>query len=231
MDARMQILEGIRRSLGRPPLAGAGLDVVERRLHDHPSGPIPARAGPLSHPEQVALFVTMAESVAATVARVDSLDAVPGAVAAYLAGLNLPAVIRRAPDPRLDAIPWSALPTLTVNAGRAVDGDAVSLTGAVAGIAETGTLLLASGPDRPATLNFLPDTHIVVIEAGQIVGSYEQAWDRLRQAGPLPRTVNLITGPSRTADIELQVQLGAHGPRRLHIVLVETPSAEGAAGP
>jgi len=84
--------------------------------------------------------------------------------------------------------------------------------------------MLTSGAERPTTLNFLPETHIVVLQARDIAGCYEDAWDRLRasQAGEaLPRTVNLITGPSRTADIEQTIQLGAHGPRRLCIVLVD----------
>jgi L-lactate dehydrogenase complex protein LldG len=100
----------------------------------------------------------------------------------------------------------------------------VSVTGAFAAIAETGTLMLLSGPSGPTTLNFLPDNHIVVLRASQLVGAYEEAWGRLRELygpGKLPRTVNLITGPSRTADIEQTIQLGAHGPRRLHILVVE----------
>ena len=80
---------------------------------------------------------------------------------------------------------------------------------------------MKSGPEHPTTLNFLPDTHVVVLLASQIVGSYEDAWDRLRDVDSMPRTVNFITGPSRTGDIEQTIFLGAHGPRRMHIVLVE----------
>ena len=103
-------------------------------------------------------------------------------------------------------------------------GPLLSVTGAFAAVAETGTLMLVSGPEHPTTLNFLPDTHIVVLERNAVVGTYEEAWDRLRAAtggAPLPRTVNFVTGPSRTGDIEMQIELGAHGPRRLHILLVE----------
>ena len=156
-----------------------------------------------------------------------------------------------APDPQLDAIPWETRPLLQIRRGRAEAGDAVSLTPCLAAVAETGTLLLVSGPDTPTTLNFLPDTHIVVLHAGQVVAGYEDGWDLLRarrvpdpapQAGEggspqsgdrvgaggpesWPRTVNLITGPSRTGDIEQQIQLGAHGPRRLHVLLVDAPQA------
>ena len=81
--------------------------------------------------------------------------------------------------------------------------------------------MMKSGPAHPTTLNFLPDTHVVVLRASQIVGSYEDAWDRLRGGEAMPRTVNFITGPSRTGDIEQTIFLGAHGPRRMHIVMVE----------
>ncbi len=99
----------------------------------------------------------------------------------------------------------------------------------MAGIAETGTLLLASGPEAPTTLNFLPDNHVVVLKASQVVGAYEDALDRLREThgpGKLPRVINFITGPSRTADIDQTIQLGALGPRRLHVLLVEDTDPE-----
>ncbi|HYG84732.1 MAG TPA: lactate utilization protein C [Azospirillum sp.] len=222
-DSRSQILAGIAKSLGRAT-GDAQRAAARERVTGHARNLIPARAQ-LDPADQIRLFEQMALEVSATVARVASLDAVPDAVAEYLAGHNLPAELRAAPDPTLDTIPWDRRPTLTVSTGRARDADAVSLTGAFAGIAETGTLMLVSGAERPTTLNFLPDTHIVVLKAEQIVGGYEDAWDRLRaQAaafeGGMPRTVNMVTGPSRTGDIEQTIQLGAHGPRRLHIVLV-----------
>jgi len=164
----------------------------------------------------------MAESVAATVERVDNLDNVPDAVASFLAGLNLPSAVKMAPDPNLQSIPWEKRPTLEVTTGRAEDADLSSVTGAMAGIAETGTLMLASSEAAPTTLNFLPDNHIVVLRTDQVVGAYEDGWDLLRANGGVPRTVNFVTGPSRTGDIEQKIQLGAHGPRRLHIILVET---------
>jgi L-lactate dehydrogenase complex protein LldG len=94
---------------------------------------------------------------------------------------------------------------------------------ALAGVAESGTIVLASGADNPTTLNFLPETHIVVLAAADIVGDYESAFDMIRDRygkSAMPRTVNLITGPSRSADIEQTILLGAHGPRRLHLVIV-----------
>ncbi len=219
-EARDRILAGIRTSLRCGDVDGsAARAAVEERVRAHPRGLVPARAQ-LPHAAQVDLFVRMAEGVAATVARVADADAVPDAVAGYLTGLNLPQQVRAAPDPLLDALPWGRRPMLEMTRGRAEADDLVSLTAALAGVAETGTLVVRSGADHPTTLNFLPDNHIVVLAADRIVGAYEDVWDRLRALGPLPRTVTWITGPSRTGDIEQKIQLGAHGPRRLHIVLV-----------
>src|SRR5207237_2579891 len=98
---------------------------------------VPARAAALDHRSRIDLFITMAEEVQATTVRVDSLAAVPQAVAHYLAAENLPAELVLAPDPGLDKVPWSARPLLCVRRGRAEPGDAVSLPPCLAAIAET----------------------------------------------------------------------------------------------
>jgi L-lactate dehydrogenase complex protein LldG len=126
-------------------------------------------------------------------------------------------------DPLLHGLPWDSTPQIEVAHGRSDGKDAVSVSHALAGVAESGTIMLASGPENPTTLNFLPETHIVVLAAADIVGDYESAFDMVRSRhgrGTMPRTVNLITGPSRSADIEQTLLLGAHGPRRLHLVIV-----------
>jgi L-lactate dehydrogenase complex protein LldG len=108
--------------------------------------------------------------------------------------------------------------------GQAQPNDEVGLSHAIAAVAETGTLVLASGPDNPVTLNFLPETHIVVVEDKNIVGPYEDAWVKVRaRFGDrlMPRTVNMISGPSRTADIGGKLVLGAHGPRRLCVIIAK----------
>ncbi len=229
---RDTIMGDLRRSLkrGAETADAAAREAVAQRLDQAPRGPLPARAQ-IPPAAQVDLFEAMAVEQAATVARIASLDQVPAALADYLKAANLAPRLRLAPSPELENLPWDGQPLIEVETGRAQGSDQVSLTGAVAGIAETGTLLLASGPEAPTTLNFLPDSHVVVLKASQVVGSYEDAWDRLREKfGPdgLPRTVNFITGPSRTADIEQTIQLGAHGPRRLHILLVEDTPGDGA---
>jgi L-lactate dehydrogenase complex protein LldG len=111
---------------------------------------------------------------------------------------------------------------LEIREGRAEGSDMVSVQHGFAAIAETGTLMFPSAPERPATLNVLTDTEIVVLRASRVVGAYEEAWDLLRaEIGAMPRNVMLVTGPSRSADIEQALELGAHGPRRLHVVLID----------
>ena len=224
MSARATILDGIRRANGQRDGARRKTAPAEKRLENHPRNIVPARTDG-DHAQRVELFVAMAEAAAASVARVSSPDDVPEAVQAFLRTHNLPAKLTAAPESALDGIDWARAPLLEVARGRPDPAETLTgVTGAVAGIAETGTLMLASGPDRPTAMNFLPDNHIAVLRAGDVVGPYEEAWDILRGLGdgaPLPRTVNMITGPSRTGDIEQKIQLGAHGPRRLHIVLIE----------
>jgi L-lactate dehydrogenase complex protein LldG len=219
--ARSEILTAIRRSLRRGRLDPAAEAELRARVAAHRRNLIPARATTLDHAGQIDLFVAMAEEVQATVTRVPSAEAVPEAVARYLAAENLPAELVVAPDPGLNDLPWATRPLLRIRRGRAEPDDTVSLTPCFAAVAETGTLMLLSGPETPTTLNFLPDTHIAVVRADQVVATYEDGWDRLRADRALPRAVNFITGPSRTGDIEQRIVLGAHGPRRLHIVVVE----------
>ena len=228
--ARERVLAAIRGSLKRGPVDAATEAELRSRLAAPRRNPIPNRAARLDHEQQIELFAAMAEEVSATVNRVRSFAAVPEAVARYLAEANLPAEIVMAPDPSLDEMPWQDWPLLRIRRGRAAAEDKVSLTPCLAAIAETGTLMLVSGAATPTTLNFLPDTHVVVVRADQVVATYEEGWQRVsseENPADLPRVVNFITGPSRTADIEQHIELGAHGPRRLHIVLVENGAASG----
>ena len=220
-EGREQILAAIRRSLKRGRLDAEREADLKARVTAHGRNLVPQRATVLDHRARIDLFVALAEEVQATVTRVNSLDEVPKTVARYLADENLPAELLLAPDPFLDRIPWDVRPLLKIRRGRAGAEDAVSLTPCFAAVAETGTLMLVSGAETPTTLNFLPDTHIVVVRGDQIVATYEDGWDRLRVRGGLPRAINFITGPSRTGDIEQRIELGAHGPRRLHIVIVD----------
>ena len=220
------MLAAIRRNLRRGPLLADQVAMLRGRMTLHPRQLIPARSR-LPHPEQVVLFVGNVEKEFGSVARVPDLDAVPEAVASYLAAQNLPTDIVMAPHPELQAIPWTTRPLLRLREGRAEASDIVSMQHAFAGIAETGTLMLPSAPQRPTTLNLLADTEIVLLRTSRLVGAYEEAWDLLRsELDAMPRNVMLVTGPSRSADIEQTLELGAHGPRRLHVVLVDDAPAQ-----
>jgi L-lactate dehydrogenase complex protein LldG len=222
MTARATLFASIRQSLGVTGDEPARCAAVADRLKQHPRGVIPAR-GQLPPQERVKLFAEMVEAAAGTAATLPSADDVPAAVAALLRRHNLPMQIRRGDDPRLAALPWGNERTLEVSAGASDGHQLVSVSHAFAGVAETGTLVMASGPDNPTTLNFLPDTHIVVVDAKDIAGDYETVWARVREIfgiEALPRAINMITGPSRSADIAQILILGAHGPRRLHVLIV-----------
>jgi L-lactate dehydrogenase complex protein LldG len=225
-DGRAVIMDRIRRGLGRGAPSAAAMAECDARLAQHAPGPVPRR-GQLAGEALVRLFTEQAHKVAASVERLPGMAAVPAAVASYLKSNNLPAEIRLAPDLAVTGLDWAGQKLLGVSAGASDGSHPAALTPAFAGIAETATLMLVSGPDTPTTLNFLPDHHLVLLPRSRLLGAYEEAWARLRAAagGAMPRAVNLITGPSRSADIGHVPQLGAHGPRRLHILLVddETP--------
>jgi len=226
--ARGAILGRIRAGRRRGAVDELTAKRLAAHLSGHRRGTVPKRVARDAE-ALVALFVEQAEALSATVDRVASAADVPGAVAEYLARENLPARLRAAPTPALRDLPWSSRPALEVSYGASDGGDEVGMAGAFAAVAETGTLIFVSGAERPTTLNFLPDTHIVLLRRDQVVGPYEAAWDRLRAEGAMPRTVNFVSGPSRTADIEQTILLGAHGPRRLHVILVDEPEdADGA---
>ncbi|WP_234703778.1 LutC/YkgG family protein [Rhodospirillum centenum] len=220
--ARAAILGGIRRAAGALRDAEAARAAVAQRLAAHPRNLIPARTA-LPPAALVELFRRQRPGPwPATVERVAAGRRAGRRCPDYLAG---PQPCRPGcgwrPTPRSLALAWDSRPALEVDFGPARPDDATSVTSALAGIAETGTLLTASGPGHPTGLTFLPSTHIVVLPVERIVGSYEAGWDLLRAAGDMPRTACLVTGPSRTADIEQTAQLHAHGPGRLHIILVD----------
>ena len=221
MSAREQMLGAIRRGLRRGELSGEDRAVAEARLARHPVNIVPKRAQ-IPREQQIELFAEGAKAVHATLARVAAVE-VSGAVSDYLAANNLPPSAVMAPDPTLDRYGWKDRPMLEIRRGLPVDADRVAITGAFAGVAETGTLIFTSGPDHPTSLNLLPETHVVILREDDVVGAYEEVFVRLRVRygeGVMPRTVNTVTGPSRTADVEQQLELGAHGPRRMHILIV-----------
>jgi L-lactate dehydrogenase complex protein LldG len=223
MSGREAILAKVRKSLGGGQNDAARLAAVQARLARTPKGVIPER-GQLDDKARLKLFVAMAERVSATVRQVKSHDDVPKAVAEYLRSRNLPAAIRVGADRRLAKMPWAKQKALNVKHGASDGDDEAGVSHAFGAIAESGTLALTSGGDNPTTINFLPEHHIVVVDAKDVAGDMETVLAKLRGQfgkGEMPRTLNFITGPSRSGDIEQKLLLGAHGPRALHIIMVD----------
>ncbi len=221
MSAREVMLARIRAKVAKEP-EEARRAVVDQRIAQHPRNLIPERGiGDEAH--RVRVFTEMMQAVGGSVEILDDINDVPQAVADYLRNSNLPAHVRRGADPVIAQLPWHRGGALEVVEGRAQDSDRASVTRAFAGVAESGTILQVSGTDNPTTLNFLPEVHIVVLEASAIFASYEEAWSKLREAygaGVMPRTVNMISGPSRTGDIEQTIVRPAHGPKNMHVIIV-----------
>ena len=212
--ARERILGAVRRSLGRAgPLPESVRAGLERRL----AAPTPNLKPALSE-DPISLFVRKANAVHARVSTVPTLAGVSEVVVRHIEDNGLDDAIVVAPE--LEGVQWSN--RLVVEERAARGSDRIGVTGAFAGIAETGSVMLLSGPESPTTLNFLPEDHIVVLRESRIVPHPEDAWALLREKrGSMPRTVNLICGPSKTGDVELVILEGAHGPRRFHVVVVQ----------
>lgn len=212
-EAREAVLGGIRAALGRGALSASDQAALEGHLDRPTPNLLPKVEG-----DVVQRFLTRAAALSMTVARVAALADVPAEVATYVADKALPGTLVVATP--LKDLNWP--PPLTVRVGTASKTDTTSVTPCFAAVAETGSVVLLSGAESPTTLNFVPDDHIVVVRREQVVRHMEEVWARIRARGPqLPRTINIISGPSRTADVEQIVQLGVHGPRRLHVIFVE----------
>ena len=222
--SRERILSKIRAQLGVEENAAQRNDAVTQRISESARNLIPARAQK-PRDELIVQFIGFLEGQSARVIKLESAEAVPEAVASYLRDSNLPQAVRMGSDPWLTWLPWREAASLEVANGPAAADDAVGISHALAGISETGTLVLASGADNPVTLGFLPENHIIVVDAATIVGSLEEGIALARSRLPgriMPRTLNLISGASRTADIGGRLVVGAHGPRRLAVMIVES---------
>ncbi|MCP4469267.1 MAG: lactate utilization protein C [Gammaproteobacteria bacterium] len=205
-SARDRILGRIRAVTGSKDGENPGLRISQPPLLIRPR--IPS--------ELLPRFVEKLELGGGSISQVAEHAGIPAEIGRFLDAEKFPATLRAAPA--LRNISWGD--GLEVSYGSSDGGDLVSVTPAFCAIAETGSLLLVSGEDSPTTLNFLPDVHIVIVESDQLLAHPEDAWAKLRELGQVPRTVNVITGPSKTADIEQTLQIGAHGPRKLHVILV-----------
>ena len=207
------MLEDIRRRLGTAADDDARRGRALARMTAHAANTIPGRAR-LSGEARIEEFIEMLERVQGTVARIDDMAAVPRAVEEYLGGgeVCLTAEVSRMNLPwhetGLHLVPWSAKTSFDV-----------CVTACLAAAAETGTLVVRSSPLTPLTQHFLGETHIAILKSSQLHGAYEDVWPVVRDA--MPRHLTFVSGPSCTGDIEMVMEYGAHGPRRLHVILVE----------
>lgn len=224
-EAREEILSRVRKSLGRTDAKDANRSVISQRLSEHARGPLPAL-----NRDILEQFIEKAECASASLQRISSLSELGDAVSDYLEQHHLAQNIVAASSPQLAQISWPE--HLHVEQRAALASDTTSLSVAYACIAETGTLALLSSKETPTTLNFLPEHFLCLLSTKRLRSYIEDVWDLIRaeliqteltqaKHGTMPRSINYITGPSRTADVEQTIQLGAHGPRRLHIILLD----------
>lgn len=217
-DARSQILRRIRAALrGGPEVALP------------PAGPVPESA-----PYRAAVasslvdrFVQAAEALGARVHRVMGRD-VPAVLVEILRGCGVGRVaVSEELSELVGALRAAGFEVGGVEAAR---GAEVGITGAEFGLAETGTLVVRSGGGR-RTASLLPPVHVAVLPEDRLLPDLDALFGQL--SGPLlPSAVTLITGPSRTADIEQTLTPGVHGPGKVYIVLVEdTPDRTPSSGP
>jgi L-lactate dehydrogenase complex protein LldG len=221
-SARDNVLDRVRKALGKRERDVAGLAVAEATIAAHAQGPRPALAD-----DRVARFMQRARDMESSVERIAERAAIPAAVARYLDGLRLAGALAMPQSgagvcwPEFAALDWAGA-GLEVEARPTTGSDRLGVTGVFCAIAETGTMMLLSGAGAPTASALLPDTHVAVVPAGRIVDGMEEAFALIRrERGALPRAVNMISGPSRTGDIEQTIVLGAHGPFRVHVIVVD----------
>jgi L-lactate dehydrogenase complex protein LldG len=217
MNARDKILSRLKAARSRAQ--AQPIQPLTAHLAAHPRGPRPPPQSDL-----LKCFKERAAKLSSDVLEASHIREVPELVAGYLRERQLP--MQGTCWTSLAGLPWVEA-GLEMQARIATNHDLVGVTGTFCGIAETGTLMLLSGPATPASTSLLPETHVAVIDPRRIVATMEDGWDLLRQeCDHLPRAINFVSGPSRTADIEQTVTLGAHGPYRVLLILVPEPRTD-----
>jgi len=219
--ARDAILARVGKAIAKTGDRSAARAAAERYMEAHDEGPRPAMPADL-----VNKFLQRATDMQSTVDRVATRAELPAAVARYLDALVLPPALQAQQSragvcwPEFADLNWASA-GLAIEPRPTVGYDRLGITGTFCAIAETGTLVVLPGADAPTATALLPDTHVAVLAADRIVSGMEEAFALVRrERGPMPRAMNMISGPSRTGDIEQTIQLGAHGPFRVHILVV-----------
>jgi L-lactate dehydrogenase complex protein LldG len=219
--SRDAILSRVKKALGTSVDRTPAQNDAQAYVAAHAHGPRPCMPDDL-----VARFLQRAADMESTVERIASRQEIPAAVARYLDALVLPPALAAQKShagvcwPAFADLDWAGA-GLQIEARPTSGSDRLGITGCFCAIAETGTLVVLAGADSPTATTLLPDTHVAVLPADRVVSGMEEAFALIRrERGLLPRAVNLISGPSRTGDIEQTVVVGAHGPFRVHILVV-----------
>jgi L-lactate dehydrogenase complex protein LldG len=218
MSARNRILNRIRRAAEESGQTMRGENALSQLAERRATAAPRPRQSRLAGAEKVNQFIAKAEKAAATVTRITRIADLPEAVSHELRHRNLGQSVRMGTDPVLASLAWGQV-EVSSGAGRIEEPATVSL--APYALAETGTLALTSGPDNPVTLTFLGETHFVAVRSSDILPGFEELWTAHRDGDTDPRTINFVTGPSRSGDIGQTLLLGAHGPVALHIFVVD----------
>jgi len=205
---RERILERIRSAM---PEDNNRQQTVEKRIKQAPD-----LIRPLIDENHLTQFREKLELGGGELTLVSDYQQAASEIATFINAENLPAKLRLAPA--LKHMTWDS--KLEISYGKSDGDDLVSVTPAFCAIAETGSVVLLSSLESPTSLNFLPDVHFVIVEAPQLVPHIEDVWTKLRQQDDVPRAINIITGPSKTADVEQTLQIGAHGPRQLKVIFI-----------
>ena len=213
MSARDRVLDAVRAALGGRVPDPAAIAAEAAALLARPDMIRPGLAAP-TPPEA---FAAKAEALGCTLERVAGLGDLPAALRRYLDGQGLDPSVALQPTAELAGLDWAGI---SVHRGLAPD-EPVALGMALWGVAESGSLVIHSGPDTPILSAFLPLHHVLVLRRDRILAHLEDYAEALAEGGPAPRNVVLITGPSGTTDIEGSYVRGAHGPGYLHVILVE----------
>lgn len=213
-SARDRILQRIR-SANLQQEGLCATDVLEQRVLEPARGPQPAWQEKL-----IERFTKKVQESVASLEPVKTVQAIAEATSTYVSANGLDNKLLCGSNELIKSLEWPD--TISVEYRSATIEDKVVLVEAFAGIAETGSIVMCSGASTPVSLNFLPDHFLCVISAERIVKNIEDLWQKIRDEQIImPRAINIITGPSRTADVEQIIQLGAHGPRKVHLLLLQ----------
>jgi L-lactate utilization protein LutC len=112
----------------------------------------------------------------------------------------------------------------TVHRGSVPEIEGAAVSQALYGLADTGSVVLAAAPGEPRARSLLPETHVSVVAEDAILAGLAELFEAL--GGELPSALAIVTGPSRSADIEQQLVVGVHGPGRVHVVVTDTSEGQ-----